>query len=476
MFHLRALASASSNALCNFHPITAQLFVPHQNGLTSTKVFVPGFSYLAPRHPNITSSYSGMRLTLVTPVTIKGRFNSNTVTMSQLGHGHWFIYRLLVHFPPHLSLSSRLSRQRAKMLITPAFSLLSLAFNFGVLLLLHGSDPNFVTTKRNLQRSVRTIESTATEGWGAIAVHYRDIFSSPPTSSASSFPFVDRAEWIYRSCAVRILYSLDGLTSRSPRTSTPTPTPSLSPASFSTSISIPISTAITLYNPHPPACSIYNAPFVVDYAEHPWRTPGIIETNFPRFRSLLLCILASSVICVWCKAAHSSLSFSSNLPPLSQAHYPTNPSDVVEPTYEVHSIHYAMAFMDSDSDSDSALNFNQESVMNSKPQVFTTNADTSSSRSLPVVVTASDGRVLFHAEIALCSNQTISASPSSVNFSVDVVAFRNSPSCGSHLPFPFLKLTYFQQSLKTSALPSSTTVALAPKIPPSFPTAAILIS
>lgn len=180
------------------------------------------------------------------------------------------------------------------MLVTLAFTYLSLALNFGVLLLLHGSDPNLVTTKRNLQRSIQTIGSAATESWSTIAAHYQEIFSLSPASSASPPPFVDRAQRVYRGCAIRILRSFDGSVSQSSRT--PTPTPSLY-----TSIPTSASTDIVLYTPLPPTCSPSNAPFVVDYAEHPWTTPGFVEVNLPRFWSLFLGILVSLVICVWFK-------------------------------------------------------------------------------------------------------------------------------------------------------------------------------
>jgi len=240
------------------------------------------------------------------------------------------------------------------MLVTPAFTFLSLAFNLGTLLLLYGSDPHLVTTKRNLQRSIQTIGSAATESWTNIAMHYRDILS-PPASSASLFSSVDRAEWIYRSCAVRILGSLDGSVSHPSRTSSPSPpfslspvsppfSPStLSPTSLSTRISneitlyIRISTEIALYIPSHPTCSIFNAPFIVDYAEHPWETPAFVKTNLPRLWSLVLCVLVSSVNCVWFKAVRSSLVSSPNVTPRLQGHHDADTSDAeAGPKCEAH--------------------------------------------------------------------------------------------------------------------------------------------
>ena len=332
------------------------------------------------------------------------------------------------------------------MLVTPAFTFLSLAFNIGTLLLLHGSDPNLVTTKQNLRRSIQTIGSAATESWKSIAMHYEDILS-PPAFSASSFSSVDRAEWIYRSCAVRILGSLDGSVSHSSRTSPPSlplspfpASPSFSsPALTSTSLTTRISNDITLYVPSPPACSISNAPFVVDYAEHPWETPGFVEMYLSRLWSLVLCVLVYSVNCALFEVVRLSLVSSPSATPRLQSSHHADTSDAeVGPPCGVHDNGSALppssyvgsvVFMDVDSTPDS----NSELGMNSEPEVSTTAVDISSlPRAIPVVITTSDGRVLFNAEITLSSNHISSIFPSSVKFSVDVVAFRNLSPCKSH--------------------------------------------
>lgn len=193
------------------------------------------------------------------------------------------------------------------MLVTPALTFFSLALNFGALMLWHGCDPDLVMTKRNLRMSIQTIESAATESWGTIVGHYKDIISPPPASSASSVPFVDHAEWVYRRCAVRVIHSLGGSVSHSSRTFSPTPAPTLNLPSTVTSLSIPISTDITLHTPLPPACFPSDAPFVVEYVEHPWEAPGFVEVNFPRFWPLAFCILVSWVICVWFKVVRPSV-------------------------------------------------------------------------------------------------------------------------------------------------------------------------
>ncbi|KAF9643057.1 hypothetical protein BDM02DRAFT_3123884 [Thelephora ganbajun] len=293
------------------------------------------------------------------------------------------------------------------MLVTPSFTFLSLVFNLGTLLLLHGSDPNLVTTKRNLQRSIQTIGSAATEGWNNIAMHYRDILSAPPASSGS-FPFVGRAEWIYRGCAVRIIRFLDGPAPHSSHTS--------SSSHSSTSLSIPVSTDITVYTSFPPTCSIYTAPFVVDWAEHPWEAPRFTEMRFPCFWSLVPCILVSSVTCIWFKARKPSGAPGVEIEPTYKV---DNNDSVLPPSSYIGSV---ATFMDSDS--------NSELDTKCEPQALTTNVNTTSlPRSLPVIVTTSNGRVLFNAEIILSSNQIISTSPSSVKFTVDVVAFQNLTSC-----------------------------------------------
>ena len=390
------------------------------------------------------------------------------------------------------------------MLVTPAFTFLSLAFNFGTILLLHGSDPNFVTTKRNFQRSIQTIELAATDSWSSIATRYKDIFYPPSVSPASSFSFVDRAEWIYRSSAVRILRSLDGSTSHSSRTPSSSRTFSFSPtslpipistditlyiptstditlpiptstditlpiptstdivlstpASSDITLSVPTSTDITLYIPVPPTCSISNAPFVVDYVEHPWETPGFIEMNLPRFWSLVLCVLIFSVNCVWPEVVHKLSLFSSSRSPLQfqgDLHVDA-PGTKIEPTYEAHNddplpppssyIGSVATFMDADLD----WNSNSDFAMDSGPQVFTLNTVDIPSlpRALPITVTTSNGRVLFKAEVSLSPNHIISTSPSSVKFSVDVVAFQNLSSRKPHLPSFSLSSSRLVDSLR----------------------------
>ena len=94
------------------------------------------------------------------------------------------------------------------MLFTPAFTYLSLAVDVGTLLLLRGSDPNLVTTRRNLKRSIRTIELAAKKSRSNAATQYEDIVSLPLAFSATPVSFVDHAEWTYRGRIVRILHSL----------------------------------------------------------------------------------------------------------------------------------------------------------------------------------------------------------------------------------------------------------------------------
>jgi len=99
-------------------------------------------------------------------------------------------------------------------------------------------------------------------------------------------------------------------------------------------------------------------------------------------------------------------------------------------------------------DVDSTPDTNSELSMNSEPKVSTTAVDISPlPRALPVVITTSDGRVLFNAEITLSSNHVISISPSSVKFSVDVVAFGNLPSRKSHF-LPSLSNSHFSTAFE----------------------------
>ena len=377
-----------------------------------------------------------------TSVTKKGKFNSINRHTVTIDHSHGFIYQPPVHFPPHPSLSPRLSRQRAKMLVTPVFAFLSLAFNFGALLLLHGSDPNFVTTRRNLQSSIQTIELAATETWSAIAVHYKNILSPPPASS--SFSLVGHVEWIYRGCAVRILRSLDGSVSNPSCALSPSSSLVSSPSLSSTPLSI--TTDLTLYTPLPPTCSISNAPFVVDHVEHPWETLGFMEINFPRFWLVALCILVSSAVYIWFKVVRSSQFFISDSLLLFQDRRPSDTPDIETGlAYEAYSIDSAAGSVRVDSNSTPSLSL--KSGMNSKPRIFANTADTSLP-SLPIIITTSCGRVLFNAEFTLSSNRIISTSPSSLEFSVDVVAFRDSSFRKSHFPPPPHSQTHSFNSLR----------------------------
>ena len=271
--------------------------------------------------------------TRLAPVTQKGKFNSNTVTVSRFCDSHRFIYQPLVRFPPYLSLSSRLPRRRAKMLFTPAFTYLSLAFNLGTLLLLHGSDPNLATTKQNVKRSIQTIELAAMKSWNNIATHYEAIVSPPPASSSPSF--VNRAEWIYRGCVVRIIHSLNGSIchpSRTPSASLPSLPPSASlpslppsaslpslppsaslpsfplsssPVLLSTSLSIRTPTELIPYIPSPRVCLISNAPFVIFYYVQPWQILGFMETHSSHVRIFVFYILVALANYVSLKVGNS---------------------------------------------------------------------------------------------------------------------------------------------------------------------------
>ena len=333
------------------------------------------------------------------------------------------------------------------MLFTPAVAYLSLVFNFGALLFFHGSNSNLVTTQQNFQRSIQTIELTAKKSWSNIAAQYEGIFFPP--ASSTSFSFVDRAEWIYRSCAVRILCSLDGSAPHSSHTSTPSSLPpSFSPLTIP---STPVSTDIILYIFVPPTCLVSSAPFVVDYVEYAWKTPGFVEVNFHRLWLSVLCILVCLVNCVWLKVVCLSLVYLSSSPPYFQARHVDILDTGIEPTYEAHinssvlpSFPYIGSVVTS-LDMDSTFDSNSGPGIDSEPRVFMTTVDISSlPRTIPVIVTTSNGQVLFNAEITLSPNHIISSSPSSVKFFAEVAAFRNLSSCRFRLPSsPFLKTHAF---------------------------------
>jgi hypothetical protein len=195
-----------------------------------------------------------------------------------------------------------------------------------------------------------------------------------------------------------------------------------------------------------------------------------MKANFPCVWEYILSLLVTSVTCIWFKVVRSSLVGSYNGLPWSQARRSADtPDNEVEPTSEAHGfdsvsppspyIGSVVTLTDTGmgSDSDSRSNFRSDTNFESRD--LTTTTDIPSPRSLPVVVTTSNGQVLFSAEITLSSNRVTSTSPTSVKFSVDVVASRNLSSCESHFLAPLTKETIsISDAAKESSSDSAQTI------------------
>jgi len=136
-------------------------------------------------------------------------------------HGPCLIFR--VH---HLSLSDALG----EMLVAPALALLAIVFNFCALLHVTSNRNGHSTSRWHfLDRDIYGLDETT-------AAAYANYLSTPvPPPSAPSpvySPALRRAEWAYRSSAVRIVDLVDGsskvrtASDRSPLPSPPQPPPS----------------------------------------------------------------------------------------------------------------------------------------------------------------------------------------------------------------------------------------------------------
>ena len=93
------------------------------------------------------------------------------------------------------------------MLLTPTLALLTIVFNFCALLHLT-SDRDGLATRRwhALGRAIHSLEETTV----AVYENCLDIVAPPPlTTSPVYFSPIHRAEWVYRSSAVRVLDLID---------------------------------------------------------------------------------------------------------------------------------------------------------------------------------------------------------------------------------------------------------------------------
>jgi len=113
----------------------------------------------------------------------------------------------VLHLPPHPPSPSDASRE---MLVTPALALLTLVLNFYALLHVTNNRKGLSTKGSRWQVLDHTFygleETTVTTH-----ENYLDIVLPPPPSSSPLYSTaLHRAEWVYRSSAVRILNLVDG--------------------------------------------------------------------------------------------------------------------------------------------------------------------------------------------------------------------------------------------------------------------------
>lgn len=93
------------------------------------------------------------------------------------------------------------------MLLTPTLALLTIVFNFCALLHVTNSRNGLSTRWNALDHVIYALEETTVTAYE----NYLDIVAPPPSTSSPVYsPALHRAEWVYRSSAVRILDLVDG--------------------------------------------------------------------------------------------------------------------------------------------------------------------------------------------------------------------------------------------------------------------------
>jgi len=135
------------------------------------------------------------------------------------------------------------------MLLSPTLTLLSIVFNFCALLHVTNSRNGISPRWPALDRAIYALEETTVTAYS----NYLDIVAPLPlTSSPVYSPTLRRAEWVYRSSAVRLLDLVDGSgkiqtapdVASPPSSPLPLPSP-IKPTDPITSTSLPTLTSLT---------------------------------------------------------------------------------------------------------------------------------------------------------------------------------------------------------------------------------------
>ena len=327
----------------------------------------------------------------------------------------------------------RLQTRLLEMLLPPTLALLAIVLNFCALLR--------VTTNRN---------GLSTSGWytieereGATArvyANYKDLFAPlPATFSPVYTPALRRAEWAYRSSAVRILELVDGSNKvqtvsnfappRSHSRFPPSPTKPTKPVVFN-----------NLLSP-----SLTSRADPATFESFPTRDPSTLSmATSPVARSLGLMALFSSLVCAgifaWLKVRGLPLSQlflnSLNAPqdhPSWRSAHAQKPAltcnvNCRAPVEDFHSMYTATTVPSYAGSEVDVAPLESGCFPGSSPGSHAGYSTTP--RTFPVVITNSDGQTLFNAEIKLSSERVVtmlSATTSTVSFSLDVVASLDVP-------------------------------------------------
>jgi hypothetical protein len=322
------------------------------------------------------------------------------------------------------------------MLLTPTLALLTIVFNFCALL--HVTDPNGLSTSgwSAFNRAIHALgETTVTADSSYLGV----VAHPPPTSSPVYPPTLRRAEWAYRSSAVRILDLVDG-SSKAQVASVVASVPLLPPSLPSpTKPTNPIASASTL----PPTLTspVYPATFK-QFPKSDASTLSAITSPVAQSLGVTVCFfcLACALVCAWLKVSRPrrsrsplplSVSQNRRFRQLVHAPRPILARNAVYQTSvdDFHSVHtatpipsYAGSEVDStESESEGSSSRSQDSRVD-----FPTTP-----RTFPIIITDPDGKALFNAEIKLSSNNVVtslSTTTSTVSFSIDVVASLDVPT------------------------------------------------
>ena len=338
----------------------------------------------------------------------------------------------LGHVGSHLSRPPSLPDALCEMLFTPTLALFAIVFNFCAVF--------HIANNRNGHSPTRwfTIDY-ATYAFEDASVHTTRlgvVAPPPPASSPIYTSALHRAEWAYRSSTVRIIDFVEGSSKARTVPAVASP-PSLPPSP--TKPTDPITSADCL---PPTLTSLIHPATFESFPTYNPSTPPVIAS--PVAWSLGLTGLFSCLVCtlIFTLLKVSGLR-SSRLPlPLNMlqnrgSRQPVSmPRPVLTcnvncqaPVEDFRSVHTATpipSYAGSEVDP-----VELESEDSSGPARGSRLDCPTAPRTFPVVITNSDGRTLFNAEIKFSSNRVVtalSATSSTVSFSIDVVASLDVPT------------------------------------------------